>query len=433
MKKVCTLLLAVLLLSTMVSFASADTAADSVTVTLWNRDFEQWNQDFYAKRVEEYNALGRGYTIQQEFVADAVWNERMAAAQASQNTPDMYIISYSLLNSHIKNGAIQPLDELISQEAIDDIVPNVRDMVTFDGKVYAYPQLVEPSTVLFYRKDLFEAAGIDAPPTTWDELVETAKALTTDEVFGLGLPAFAVEMNWSTWGWQMGSAGHLALNDNWDAPMIDQGYKDLALLYKRLYDEKVVPEQPLSGYTDISAFANGNLAMTLSGSWAIAQLTNDYPEMLEVTGVAVSPTKDGNQAVTTATNGGWTYVIDANSKCAEGAADYISWLLAGDPATAGEFFEVACFSKAPPRVSVQEWVEAKAGEDSSFSAVVSEISAYAVPEPQYPWDLSGAVAMMFEEVALGDVDVDTAAANCEEAIKAIIEADGLAGNNPANQ
>lgn len=411
------------------SSSAGEPAGDKEELVLWNRDFEQWNLDFYTQRVEEYNQLGRECTIKQESVADAVWNERMTAAQASGTAPDMYIISFSLLYSHVKDGMIQPLDGLIPQEGIDDLLPNIKDMVTIDGKVYAYPQLVEPSTILFYRKDLFEQANIAQAPKTWDELVETAKALTTDEVFGLGLPSFNEEMNWASWGWQIAASGHLALNDNWDAPVIDQGYKDLALFYKRLYDEKVVPEQPLSGYTDITAFAEGNLAMTLSGSWTIAQLYNDYPEMIEKVGVAVSPTKDGNQDVTTATNGGWTYVIDANCKNAKGAADYISWLLAGDPEICGEFFEIAHFSKSPPRTSVQAWVEERAG-DNDWSEVVNKVAANAVPEPQYPWDLSGAVALMIEEVALGGVDVDTAAANCEAAITEIIENEGLAGNNP---
>ncbi|HCR39677.1 MAG TPA: ABC transporter substrate-binding protein, partial [Lachnospiraceae bacterium] len=59
----------------------------------------------------------------------------------------------------------------------------------------------EPSTVLFYRTDLFEQAGITKVPTTWDELIEAGKKLTTNEIFGLSIPDFP-SMGWCTWGMQ---------------------------------------------------------------------------------------------------------------------------------------------------------------------------------------------------------------------------------------
>src|SRR5690606_14888689 len=41
---------------------------------------------------------------------------------------------------------------------------------------------------LWYRKSVFEEAGIE-PPTTWDEWLAAAEALTTDGQYGIGIPA----------------------------------------------------------------------------------------------------------------------------------------------------------------------------------------------------------------------------------------------------
>jgi len=404
------------------------TVKDPVKVVVWNQIFEEWNQEFFTQKAEEYNALGRGYEVEQTFIAGDAWTERMASAQASGSAPDTYVLSYGNIVNSAKDGLILPLDDLLPAAAFDDLNDNVKEMVSFDGKYWAYPQLVEPSTVLFYRTDLFEAAGIAAAPKTWDELMEDAKKLTTNDMFGLSIPDFP-SMAWCTWGLQAATAGHLAINDNWDKPTIDQGYIDLANFYKKCYDEGVVPAQSLSGYADMKDFGEASVAMKFCGSWGVGQILNDYPELADKFAVAIPPTKDGNQDGVLATNGGWTYVIDAKTKVAAGAADYISWLLAEDVKTSADFFELAKYAKAAPRKSVGEYLNANSG-DSTWATTVNYVSAHAIAEPIYPWDISLAVSLMFENTALGMSSAEDAAAEATTSIQAIIDNQSLSGTNP---
>ncbi len=406
-----------------------DTSTEApVKVVVWNQIFEEWNQEFFTQKAEEYNALGRGYEVEQVFIAGDAWTERMAGAQAAGTAPDTYVMSYNGIVSAARDGLIMPLDDLLPAAAFDDLHDNVKEMVSLDGKYFAYPQLVEPSTVLYYRTDLYEAAGITEAPKTWDELIATAKLLTTNDVFGLSIPDFP-SMGWCTWGLQNATSGHLAINDNWDAPMIDQGYIDLANFYKKCYDEGVVPEVALSGYADMKDFGEGSVAMKFCGSWGIAQIINQYPELADKFAVVAPPTKDGNQDTVLATNGGWTYVVDAKTKVAEGAADYISWLLAEDIKTSADFFELAKYAKAAPRKSVSEYLTANAG-DSEWAATVGYVSSHAIAEPIYPWDISVSIALMFENTALGMMSAEDAAAQTATTIQDIINNQQLAGKNP---
>ena len=404
------------------------TTKDPIKVVVWNQIFEEWNQKFFEEKAEEYNALGRGYVVEQTFIAGDAWTERMAGAQASGSAPDTYVLSYNGLVSAARDGLILPLNDLLPAAAFDDLHDNVKEMVSLDGKYYAYPQLVEPSTVLYYRTDLFEAAGITEAPKTWDQLIEDAKKLTTNDVFGLSIPDFP-SMGWCTWGLQVATSGHLAINDNWDAPTIDQGYIDLANFYKRCYDEGVVPEVALSPYATMKDFGEGSVAMKFCGSWGIAQIINEYPELADKFAVVAPPTKDGNQDTVLATNGGWTYVIDAKTKVAEGAADYISWLLAEDVKTSADFFELAKYAKAAPRKSVSEYLNANAGE-SKWAEVVSYVSSHAIAEPIYPWDISSSIALMFENTSLGMMSAEDAAAQTTTTIQDVINNQQLAGKNP---
>ena len=66
----------------------------------------------------------------------------------------------------------------------EDYVAGSFDALSVNGKLLAIPFTFDLRT-LFYRTDLFEEAGIEAPPTTWEEFVETAQKLNKPpDVYG---------------------------------------------------------------------------------------------------------------------------------------------------------------------------------------------------------------------------------------------------------
>ena len=58
----------------------------------------------------------------------------------------------------------------------------VLDAASWEGKVYGIPQTVDMQ-MLFYRKSVLSKAGVE-PPTTMDELITAAKAVTTKDMGG---------------------------------------------------------------------------------------------------------------------------------------------------------------------------------------------------------------------------------------------------------
>lgn len=404
---------------------------EGTAITLWSQNFGEAWVNHFAEMVHQYNLEGRGYTITEEYIAGAAWDERMNAARASHTAPDAYIQSYNHIPAGVKNEYFAPYDGLVDSSILDEMPEMIRSMVSIDGKTYAIPILAEPSQVLYYRKDLLEAGGYSEPPKTWDELIEMANALKTDDVYGIGVPNWGGEISWSTWGMQYGNVGHGPMTDNWDAPAIDDGYRDFVLFFKELYDTGAVPEQPLSVYTDIKPMGQGDYVFQICGSWAAAGLQNDYPEMWPNVGLAVMPTKDGNQDKTTATIGGWVYVMDAMSENQEGVADYFTWLLDPvHPERLGQYHIDEKFAKAAPFKNVAEWVESQAPADTDYVAVINEISANGMPEAAYPWDVSMCIDRMVESVAMGYEDIDAAMETCRQDIQKLIDDEGIAGTNP---
>ena len=78
-------------------------------------------------------------------------------------------------------GALEPLNEYIPEDMLNDFVPATIDRNTIDGKLVALPWYVSVRA-LFYRSDLLAEEGIPEPTTswTWDEFVEYTKRLTKD-------------------------------------------------------------------------------------------------------------------------------------------------------------------------------------------------------------------------------------------------------------
>ena len=58
-----------------------------------------------------------------------------------------------------KRGWLKPLDQLPADYDVDDLIDPIREGLSYDGTLYALPFYGE-SSMLYYRRDLFEAAGL---------------------------------------------------------------------------------------------------------------------------------------------------------------------------------------------------------------------------------------------------------------------------------
>lgn len=405
-----------------------------VEVTFWQRQFEDYQQAWFKKQVAAFNAAQNQIEVKYTLVPGDAWDAKLKAAQAAGKAPDVATTNYGAIKPGVVNGQFARLDDLIPAAAFQDLQPNVQDFVKTKDGYYGYPMLVEPSTVLYYRTDLFEAAGLDPdkPPTTWDELLTDARALTKGGVFGMNIAQTAPDLGWSSWGLQYNAAGHLPISDDWSSPQAtDPAYRQLFALYKTLYGEKLMPPEATFPYADIAPYGQGKVAMSAGGSWAIGQLSADFKDTLANTAIAAFPSSDGDPTRPTATLGGWTLTVDAKSKVQQQSADFIAWLLAGDPAIMVDFFKTAGYSKYSPRNSVAAALEAdpEASANPYLAIVTRDVLPYAKAEPAYPFDVSLAFSTAIEKAMKGG-DIDTAVAEAEKAIADVITKQKLAGTAP---
>jgi ABC-type glycerol-3-phosphate transport system substrate-binding protein len=97
-----------------------------------------------------------------------------------------------------KLGIIEPIDEYLSQEVRNDMLPSIRQEMLMDDQMYAFP-MVTDVVGFIYRISYLEKGGYSNPPATWDELLTYCEKL--DRVFaGQEIWPLGFDWYWRPWG-----------------------------------------------------------------------------------------------------------------------------------------------------------------------------------------------------------------------------------------
>jgi multiple sugar transport system substrate-binding protein len=216
-----------------------------------------------------------GATVEFETFATAADEQKKIQTSTISGTgPDIYSIGISFTPVADATGAFDPLDEA-AWEAIggrDKFVPAALGMSGADEEHEIAVPFISRPYVLAYNTRMFEEAGIDAPPTSWDEFVASAQELTTDDVHGA---AIAYNDPYDPWKfvWTMSAArGDQIAEDgkaSMDSEIVSSAYRD----YFGLLTEGDIVDPDAVGWTNaqaVASFAAGESAMvpmTTSGSY----------------------------------------------------------------------------------------------------------------------------------------------------------------------
>ncbi|MEM5340265.1 ABC transporter substrate-binding protein [Paraburkholderia azotifigens] len=178
---------------------------------------------------------------------------------------------------YARRGLFEDLSGDWKKNGWDSMYASTKESSTYNGKQYAAPT-VYYSWGLFYRKDLFQKAGIASEPKTWDQLMDACKKLKA-----AGITPFAVGGRdaWTLAGWfdyldlrVNGNAFHQKLMAG-EVPYTDPRVKKVYTTWKQLLDDKDFIDNPLSYDLDAAQpfLFQGKAAMMLMGTF----ITGGFP------------------------------------------------------------------------------------------------------------------------------------------------------------
>lgn len=225
-------------------------------------------------------------------------------------------------------GWLVPLDGMPDDWDAGDILPAIAGGLTVDGKLMAAPFYGESSMVM-YRKDLMEAAGMEMPEApTWDDIRAAAEAMTDKdaEVYGICLRGKA------GWGENMAfltamsnSYGARWFDEDWNPQFDSAAWKATLTDYLDLMNNYGPPGAANNGFNEnLSLFQSGKCGMWIDATVAASFVTNpNDSEVADKVGFALAPDKGlgkrGNWLWA------WSLAIPAGTDATDAAKAFVAW------------------------------------------------------------------------------------------------------------
>jgi multiple sugar transport system substrate-binding protein len=256
---------------------SATTAKGPIKIWYSNNEFEvKWGKAM----VESWNSAHPDQKIDaQQIPAGKSSEEVIGAAITAGNAPCLVFNTAPVAVPQFqKQGGLVPLDSFPDgAQYIKDRTGDLADQYkSGDGKMYQLPWKSNP-VVLFYNKDLFTKAGLDAAHPklgTQAEFLDTARTLVKSGAAANAVwpsPASDFFQSWFDFYpfYAANSGGAPLVKDGKATFDSDQG-KQVATMFQTLYKENLASKEVYQG----DSFAEGKAAMSLAGPWAIAAYKN---------------------------------------------------------------------------------------------------------------------------------------------------------------
>jgi sorbitol/mannitol transport system substrate-binding protein len=330
-----------------------------------------------------------------------------------------------------KKGWLLPLDGLAADYDVDDLLPAIRSGLSADGKLFAAPFYGE-SSMIMYRKDLFEKAGVKMPESpTWEFVAEAAKKITdrANGINGICLRGKA------GWGENMAfltatsnSFGARWFDENWK-PQFDQPeWKNTLTFYVNMLKESGPEGASANGFNEnLTLFNAGKCGMWIDATVAASFVTDPKQSTVaDKVDFALAPNtglgKNGNWLWA------WSLAVPAGTQKAASAQKFVSWatskgyldLVAAKegwanvpPGTRKSLYANADYLKAAPfaKLTLESINSADPAHPTVKPVPYVGVQFVAIPEFQ---GMGTAVGQKFSEALAGTTSVDDALAAAQD-------------------
>ncbi|MCX5208417.1 sugar ABC transporter substrate-binding protein [Kitasatospora sp. NBC_00240] len=318
--------LSITMLAACGSSGSSDAAPASdgkpVNITFWG-----WAKGT-KEVVDAFNASHKDVQVTFEQIPSGVAGGYAKISDASKagNAPDLFNVEYGALPDFVSQGAVQDITKLVSADLKKKYLPQAVQQTTLATAQWGLPLDVAPQA-FFYRKDLFDKAGITAPPKTWDEYrADALKLKAADPNARIGTFFPDDPGTFEALSWQNGAHWFTAQGDTWSVDIDEPETKRVTDYWQQLISDDLVRVQPSFSQPWTASLQKGETAGYLGAAWGGGVLKSTLATTPDASGkwaVAPVPTWDGKPA--SGMLGGTTFAVSKNSKKAKAAVEFATW------------------------------------------------------------------------------------------------------------
>jgi len=307
------------------SGTSGGSADNGTKLTMWVRSA---TDDFSTRLVDEYNKSHKNQ-VTLTVIPNDNYLQKVGSAAGANQLPDILAADVVYSPNYTSQGLYVDIsDRVAALPYQDQLAPSHLAAGSWEDKLYAVPHKLD-SSVMYYNKDLFKAAGLDPekPPTNFTEVLSDARAITA---LGNGTYGFALGGNcggcgvYSLFPYAWAAETEMLSADGKTADFDNDTMREIFSLYKTMWDEKLVPAngKEEDGSTWQNAFIAGTVGILPHGSPIAGDLNKQAKFDWGVTSL-MAP--DGSATSTFV--GGDVAGITKSSKNVDAAWHFLQWTL----------------------------------------------------------------------------------------------------------
>ncbi|WP_136066163.1 ABC transporter substrate-binding protein [Modicisalibacter radicis] len=317
-----------------IALASVSAHAETITVATVN------NNDMIIMQglTDEFEKAHPDIDLEWVVLEENVLRQRLTTDIATDGGQfDVMTIGTYEVPIWAKQDWLVELDDLPESYNEQDLLKPIRDGLSQDGSLYALPFYGE-SSMMYYRTDLFEQAGIEMPEQpTWQQVRDWASQVHDPDngVYGIclrGKPGWGENMAFVTT--LVNTFGGRWFDEEWHPEINSPEWKEAVGFYVDLMNNYGPPGATSNGFNENQAlFSSGKCGMWVDATSAAGRLYNpDESQVADKLGFAPAPIAKTPKGANWLWS--WTLAIPASSDAKDAAKTFITW------ATSQEYIEL---------------------------------------------------------------------------------------------
>ena len=330
-------------------------------------------------------------------------------------------------------GWIEPLNFGKSYD-IDDMLPAIRNGLSYEGQLYAAPFYGESSMVM-YRKDLTDAAGVTIKDNdSWENIKKAAAAIHNPEkgIYGIclrGKPGWGDNMAFLTA--MVNSFGGAWFDKDYHPTINTEAWKKAVSFYVDLLGTYGPPGSEGNSFNEILALYNEGKC----GMWIDATIAASF---LKVDGVDYAQSPNAGNPVGANWLWAWAMAVPAGTPQADEAKAFIEWATSKDYIQAVANHPDFGWGSVPTGTRKSTYAQPEFQKAAKFAAAELKAIETAAPEatdlkpyvgvqfaaiPEFP-EVGSAVAQEMAAALSGAKTVEEALAASQEVAESIMKEAG---------
>lgn len=309
--------------------------ARTTTVVLSVRSFSEFDEHLNAELLERFSQIHPNVSpvsLSLPYNPDEALETVRTALRAESTQLSVAPLCLYWTPDVVSSGRLRELDDLLPPEELKQHMPEMVEPAMLNEHLYAIPAIAVCGVLLF-RRDLLEKHGFQAPPQTWDELIEQAQKVIADEgqddLIGLQFPAYMYEGLstsfltglWSNGGQVVQPDGSCGLNSV-------EAQEAVKLLYDLIHTHAIAPVSVTTytgGLEPQQDFIAGRTLFLYMLPSVLQEVNRPDSPLQGRVGVAPPPRgPHGDRGYSFL--GGWHFGIPVNARAPVAAGDFIRFM-----------------------------------------------------------------------------------------------------------